>query len=129
MHLSILDFFGGGGGGGGGGWGAWHLSSLPSLNNVYIHVHCTRQHEKPIIHCFFIISLRTHACSDPSLQVRVCNLLGGYLAHKETNMRYQALESLGHLVTSNLSREAVKKHQDTVLEQLKVSSVTVCMYN
>ena len=58
--------------------------------------------------------------SDPSLQVRACNLLGGYLTHKETNMRYLALESLSHLATSDLSREAVKKHQDTVLEQLKV---------
>ena len=73
------------------------------------------------------ISLWTHARSDPSLQVRACNLLGGYLTHKETNMRYLALESLSHLATSDLSREAVKKHQDTVLEQLKVSSVTVYM--
>ena len=76
---------------------------------------------------FLFISLRTHAHSDPSLQVRACNLLGGYLTHKETNMRYLALESLSHLATSDLSREAVKKHQDTVLEQLKVSSVTVYM--
>ena len=60
---------------------------------------------------------------DPSLQVRACNLLGGYLTHKETNMRYLALESLSHLATSDLSREAVKKHQDTVLEQLKVQYI------
>ena len=44
-------------------------------------------------------------------------------------MRYLALESLSHLTASDLSREAVKKHQNTVLEQLKVSGVTVCMYN
>ena len=111
----------------GGGWGEWHLSSLPSLNDVYIHVHCTHQHKNIHQSLFLFIPLRTHAHSDPSLQVRACNLLGGYLTHKETNMRYLALESLSHLATSDLSREAVKKHQDTVLEQLKVSSVTVYM--
>ena len=35
-------------------------------------------------------------------------------------MRYLALESLSHLATSELSREAVKKHQDVVLKALKV---------
>ena len=131
VYISILlkkIFFGGGGGGG---RGEWHLSCLPSLNDVYTHVHCTCQHKKSIIHCFFFISLRTHARSDPSLQVCACNLLSDYLTHKETNMKYMylALESLSHLATFDLSREAVKKHQDTVLEQLKVSSVTVCTYN
>ena len=41
-------------------------------------------------------------------------------------MRYLALESLSHLATSDLSREAVKKHQDTVLEQLKVITSFLC---
>ena len=123
VHLSIL--FGGGGGGGRG--GECHLSNLPSLNDVYCT--CSLYTPTQIIHhsLFLFISLHTHAHSDPSLQVRACNLLGGYLTHKETNMRYLALESLSHLATSDLSREAVKKHQDTVLEQLKVSSVTVYM--
>ena len=58
--------------------------------------------------------------SDPSLQVRACNLLGGFLTHKETNMRYMSLETLSHLAISDLSREAVKKHQDVVLKALKV---------
>ena len=77
---------------------------------------------------YFSLSLCTHVHthSDPSLQVRACNLLGGYLTHKETNMRYLALESLSHLATSDLSREAVKKHQDTVLEQLKVGVAVAC---
>lgn len=67
---------------------------------------------------------------DPSLQVRACNLLGGYLTHKETNMRYISLETLSHLAISDLSREAVKKHQDVVLKALKVGldDVHVEMY-
>ena len=34
--------------------------------------------------------------------------------------RYLSLESLSHLATSNTTREAVKKHQDTVLKALQV---------
>lgn len=59
--------------------------------------------------------------SDPSLQVRACNLLGGYLTNKEPNMRYMSLETLSRLAISDLSREAVKKHQEVVLATLKVS--------
>ena len=70
---------------------------------------------KNIHHILVLFLFISH---DPSLQVRACNLLGGYVA----------LESLSHLVTSDLSREAIKKHQDTVLEQLKVSSVTVTIH-
>ena len=60
--------------------------------------------------------------SDPSLQVRACNLLGGFLTHKETNMRYLSLEALSHLAISDLSRDAVKKHQDIVMKALNVCS-------
>ena len=92
---------------------------------MYVHVHCTHQHEKIHYSLFLFISLHKHAQCDPSLQVHACNLLGGYLTHMETNMRFLALESLSHLATSDLSREAIKKHQDTVLEQLKVSNSTI----
>lgn len=64
------------------------------------------------------INLILHFQGDPSLQIRACNLLGTYLTHKETNMRYLSLEALSHLATSDLSREAVKKHQDIVLKTL-----------
>ncbi len=64
--------------------------------------------------------------SDPSLQVRVCNLLGGFLTHKDVNMRYLSLESLSHLATSDLTREAIKKHQSVVLESL---TVCVCVWH
>ena len=35
-------------------------------------------------------------------------------------MRYLSLEALSHLATSDLSREAVKKHQDIVMKALNV---------
>lgn len=75
--------------------------------------------------CTCLQFIENFTCRDPSLQVRACNLLGGYLTHKETNMRYISLETLSHLAISDLSREAVKKHQEVVLKALKVSLDTV----
>ncbi|XP_037086570.1 LOW QUALITY PROTEIN: AP-2 complex subunit alpha-like [Pollicipes pollicipes] len=66
------------------------------------------------------ISLIIHfGQSDGSLLVRACNQLGQFLTHRETNLRYLALESMCLLATSEFSHEAVKKHQETVINALK----------
>jgi hypothetical protein len=54
--------------------------------------------------------------SEPNLLVRACNQLGQFLSHRETNLRYLALESMCLLATSEFSHEAVKKHQVRYLE-------------
>ena len=59
------------------------------------------------------------AVSDPTLLVRVCKQLGTFLAHRETNLRYLALESMCLLAASEYSHEAIKNHQDTVITALK----------
>ena len=58
--------------------------------------------------------------SEPNLLVRACNQLGQFLSHRETNLRYLALETMCLLATSEFSHEAVKKHQETVINALKV---------
>lgn len=58
--------------------------------------------------------------SDATLLVRGCNQLGQFLSHRETNLRYLALESLCLLATSEFSHDSVKKHQETVINALKV---------
>lgn len=68
---------------------------------------------------FEAISLIIHNDSEPNLLVRACNQLGQFLSHRETNLRYLALESMCILATSEFSHEAVKKHQDTVINALK----------
>nr|CAG4643716.1 EOG090X0109 [Lepidurus arcticus] len=68
---------------------------------------------------FEAISLIIHADSDANLLVRACNQLGQFLSHRETNLRYLALESMCLLATSEFSHEAVKKHQETVINALK----------
>jgi len=56
---------------------------------------------------------------EPNLLVRACNQLGQFLTHRETNLRYLALESMCLLATSEFSHDAVKKHQETVINALK----------
>nr|XP_046911245.1 LOW QUALITY PROTEIN: AP-2 complex subunit alpha-like [Dermatophagoides farinae] len=68
---------------------------------------------------FEAISLIIHMDNEPNLLVRACNQLGQFLQHRETNLRYLALESMCLLATSEFSHEAVKKHQDTVINALK----------
>lgn len=60
-------------------------------------------------------------CSEPNLLVRACNQLGQFLQHRETNLRYLALESMCTLASSEFSHEAVKTHIETVINALKVN--------
>ena len=57
--------------------------------------------------------------------MRACNQLGQFLTHRETNLRYLALESMCLLATSEFSHEAVKKHQETVINALKVGMLAL----
>ncbi|XP_078585577.1 AP-2 complex subunit alpha-2-like isoform X1 [Branchiostoma floridae x Branchiostoma japonicum] len=68
---------------------------------------------------FEAINLIIHHDTEPSLLVRACNQLGQFLQHRETNLRYLALESMCLLASSEFSHEAVKKHMDTVITALK----------
>uniref|UniRef100_A0A8C2WQQ8 AP-2 complex subunit alpha n=1 Tax=Cyclopterus lumpus TaxID=8103 RepID=A0A8C2WQQ8_CYCLU len=68
---------------------------------------------------FEAIALIIHHDSEPTLLVRACNQLGQFLQHRETNLRYLALESMCTLASSEFSHEAVKTHIDTVINALK----------
>lgn len=66
--------------------------------------------------------------SEPNLLVRACNQLGQFLQHRETNLRYLALESMCTLASSEFSHEAVKTHIETVINALKVKPHTWTFY-
>ena len=68
---------------------------------------------------FEAINLIIHMDCEPNLLVKACNQLGQFLSHKDTNLRYLALESMCLLATSEFSHDAVKKHQETVINALK----------
>ncbi|XP_037587046.1 AP-2 complex subunit alpha-2 isoform X3 [Cebus imitator] len=74
---------------------------------------------------FEAISLIIHHDSEPNLLVRACNQLGQFLQHRETNLRYLALESMCTLASSEFSHEAVKTHIETVINALKVLKVAI----
>ncbi|EGT58181.1 hypothetical protein CAEBREN_22418 [Caenorhabditis brenneri] len=78
------------------------------------------QHSKAKNAVFFeAIALVIHMDSEPQLLVRACNQLGTFLSHREKNLRYRALESMCLLATSEFSHDAIKKHQDTIINSLK----------
>jgi len=54
------------------------------------------------------------------LLVRSCDQLGHFLQHRETNLRYLALESLCRLAGSEFCLDVIKKHRGTVIKALKV---------
>ncbi|XP_031568102.1 AP-2 complex subunit alpha-2-like [Actinia tenebrosa] len=68
---------------------------------------------------FEAINLIIHMDSEQSLLIRGCNQLGQFLTHRETNLRYLALEGLCLMSNSEFSVDAVRKHQETVMGALK----------
>ncbi|XP_028404796.1 AP-2 complex subunit alpha-2-like [Dendronephthya gigantea] len=68
---------------------------------------------------FEAISLIIHMDCEPSLLIRACNQLGQFLTHKETLIRYLALEGLCAMSQSDYSSDAVRKHQETIVKALK----------
>ncbi|KAJ7390946.1 AP-2 complex subunit alpha-2 [Desmophyllum pertusum] len=68
---------------------------------------------------FEAINQIIHMDSEQSLLIRGCNQLGQFLTHRETNLRYLALEGLCLMSNSEFSVDAVRKHQETVVGALK----------
>ena len=64
---------------------------------------------------FEAIALIIHMDNEPSLLVRACNQLGTFLTHRETNLRYLALESMCLLSTSEFSHEVRNKNASFTL--------------
>jgi AP-2 complex subunit alpha len=74
---------------------------------------------------FEAISLIIHMDSEPNLLVRACNQLGQFLQHRETNLRYLALESMCLLATSEFSHDALRNIRtlSSMLSRLKETLV------
>lgn len=52
-------------------------------------------------------------------------LLGRFILAKETNVRYLGLDAMAHLAATSNSLEAVKKHQNIIIQGLKDRDISV----
>lgn len=52
-------------------------------------------------------------------------LLGRFILAKETNIRYLGLDAMAHLAATSNSLEAVKKHQNVIIQGLKDRDISV----
>lgn len=68
------------------------------------------------IYVIFILSV----LSEHELIVQATNLMGRYLSAKDTNTRYMALEAMCNLSAVEFAKDSINKHQQTVLQALKV---------
>eukprot|EP00051_Salpingoeca_urceolata_P005467 m.73468 g.73468 ORF g.73468 m.73468 type:complete len:888 (+) comp14353_c0_seq1:289-2952(+) len=69
--------------------------------------------------CFFeAVRLIVHLDDDQAMQTTAIDYLGEFLRHKAPNLKFLALESLGAMALTSLSRDTVKRHQETVVRML-----------
>lgn len=74
---------------------------------------------------FEAISLAIHMDSESDLVTQSAVQLGRFISSKETNIRYLGLETMAHLAGFADSLDAIKKHQDTVIQSLKDKDISV----
>ncbi|TPX45987.1 hypothetical protein SeMB42_g02779 [Synchytrium endobioticum] len=74
---------------------------------------------------FEAISLAIHMDSESDLVTQSAVQLGRFISSKETNIRYLGLETMAHLAGFADSIDAIKKHQDTVIQSLKDKDISV----
>jgi AP-2 complex subunit alpha len=84
-----------------------------------------QQYYNAIYACFFeAVNLLVHYDNNKDLQIKATAILGGFLVHKEVNMRYMAMEGLYSIAQTEFSADAVRRHQPTVLKTLKKDKET-----
>jgi AP-2 complex subunit alpha len=66
-----------------------------------------------------VILILIDMSNERDILVETCNLLGKFLAGKETNLRYLALELLSRMTSIGFLFGAIKEHHETVLSALR----------
>ncbi|KAJ3092583.1 hypothetical protein HK102_005352 [Quaeritorhiza haematococci] len=74
---------------------------------------------------FEAINLSIHIDSESAIVTQAATLLGRFISSKETNIRYLGLETMAHLAGFAESLDAIKKHQETVIQSLKDKDISV----
>ncbi|KAG5458166.1 MAG: adaptin N terminal region-domain-containing protein, partial [Olpidium bornovanus] len=74
---------------------------------------------------FEAISLAIHLDPESPLVNEAAVLMGRFIASKETNIRYLALDAMAHLAAFCESLEPIKKHQETIIQSLRDRDISV----
>ncbi|KAJ3054214.1 hypothetical protein HK097_002383, partial [Rhizophlyctis rosea] len=74
---------------------------------------------------FEAINLAIHLDTESEIVTQSAQLLGRFISSKETNIRYLGLETMAHLAGFADSLDAIKRHQDTIIQSLKDKDISV----
>ncbi|KAG5463767.1 MAG: LOW QUALITY PROTEIN: Clathrin/coatomer adaptor, adaptin-like protein, partial [Olpidium bornovanus] len=74
---------------------------------------------------FEAISLAIHLDPESDIVKEAAVLLGRFIASKETNIRYLALDAMARLAAFSESLEPIKKHQETIIQSLRDRDISV----
>ncbi|OCF32713.1 AP-2 complex subunit alpha [Kwoniella heveanensis BCC8398] len=74
---------------------------------------------------FEAINLAIHIDPESRVVHNASVLLGRFILAKETNVRYLGLDAMAHLAATSSSLEAVKKHQNIIIQSLKDRDISV----
>ncbi|WVR09438.1 hypothetical protein IAU60_006505 [Kwoniella sp. DSM 27419] len=74
---------------------------------------------------FESINLAIHIDPESRVVHNASVLLGRFIMAKETNVRYLGLDAMAHLAATSSSLDAVKKHQNIIIQSLKDRDISV----
>ncbi|KAK4052156.1 hypothetical protein OIV83_002451 [Microbotryomycetes sp. JL201] len=74
---------------------------------------------------FEAINLAIHLDSESTLVHYAAHQLGRFINAKETNVRYLGLDTMAHLAARSESLEAIKIHQDVIIQSLRDRDISV----
>ncbi|KAM0791971.1 hypothetical protein ACM66B_000474 [Microbotryomycetes sp. NB124-2] len=74
---------------------------------------------------FEAINLAIHLDTESTLVHYAAHQLGRFINAKETNVRYLGLDTMAHLAARSESLEAIKIHQDVIIQSLRDRDISV----
>ncbi|KAJ3364184.1 clathrin associated protein complex large subunit [Allomyces javanicus] len=105
--------------------GTGDATASEQMNDVLAHVATNTDGSKNVGNAILYETVLTILAiqAEPTLRVLAINILGKFLANKDNNIRYVALQTL--IKTIAVDGQAVQRHRATVLECLRDADVSI----
>ncbi|KAL7752019.1 clathrin associated protein complex large subunit [Sorochytrium milnesiophthora] len=106
--------------------GTGHAEASEAMNDVLAQVATNTESSKNVGNSILYEAVLTIMAikSEPTLRVLAVNILGKFLANKDNNIRYVALQTLNKSVVS-LDSQSVQRHRATILDCLRDSDISI----